>query len=926
MSPPDPPPKSPRERAEDLFVSALASRDRGNKVALERLLEDHPDLSGELRRLLKESAEADGICDELKAASYLASLGGPPSDRDDPEWRELMERLSTKAPLESRYQLLSEVAQGGMGVVFKVWDQELDRPLAMKVALEEDDPDCQKPTHVSASLGRFLEEAQMTGQLDHPGIVPVHELGVDEKQRVYFTMRLVEGRSLRDVIRMVHGGNESGWTQTRVLGVLLKVCEAVAYAHSKGVLHRDLKPSNVMVGRFGEVYTMDWGLAKALRASPRAPNASPPRETETDSEDPGAAQHTRQGTVLGTPAYMAPEQARGEVDRLDSRTDVYSIGAMLYHLLAGCAPYADREESPTARQIIQWVTEGSPTRLGQRNPTVAPELEAVCERAMARAPEHRYQSVESLATDLRSYLEQRVVRAYETGPLAELRKWVLRNRATAGSLAAAILITITLLTLMFTNEAQNARALSRSNRELESAHQEVRHYNDRFTSLADINELRRLEQASQELWPVHPELVPAMERWIQDAEKLAATLPAHRAFAQQLATTDATAEAGGQEWSRARWLPDLAQDLVAGLEQFLADDPGRGTLADVRRRLERSRTIQQRSVDAFQDRWEEAIDEVFLSEAYDGFEFSPQVGLIPLGPDPDSGLWEFLVLDSGDEPTRHPDTDQIVLGADSGVVLVLVPAGSFQMGTQHTDPNAPQYEPQPYDSSPSHPVELAPFFVAKFELTQGQWERVMGDRPAQFNHLAEANDWARRPVEQVSYHRAEQCLKQLGLQLPTEAQWEYAARAGTRTRWWCGENPASVATSRAGNVHDAASQRARPDDAWGDPEPWDDGHAIPAPVGSFAANPFGLHDVIGNVIEWCRDWHGSYQYPVRDGDGLREVPVEEQRARTYRGGSFDFRSGIARSAYREFNTPETASYNLGVRPTRPVHSSEGLQR
>ncbi|MHC5209558.1 MAG: serine/threonine-protein kinase, partial [Planctomycetota bacterium] len=178
---------------------------------------------------------------------------------------ELVEQLAAHAPKASRYTLEGEIARGGMGAIVKVWDEDLRRHLAMKVVLGEADakPTGRTPVVDERTLGRFLEEAQVTGQLDHPGVVPVHELGVDATGRVYFTMRLVKGRDLKEIFGLVWRGAE-GWSQTRALNVLLKACEALAYAHSKGVVHRDLKPSNIMVGRFGEVYVMDWGLARVL--------------------------------------------------------------------------------------------------------------------------------------------------------------------------------------------------------------------------------------------------------------------------------------------------------------------------------------------------------------------------------------------------------------------------------------------------------------------------------------------------------------------------------------------------------------------------------------------------------------------------------------------------------------------------------------
>jgi serine/threonine protein kinase len=193
------------------------------------------------------SGAVGGIGSEAGAAG--AAVGDPRT------LGQFVAQLKEHAPRHARYVLGPEVARGGMGQILRVRDTDVRRHLAMKVMLG--DP----PADEGKLLARFLAEAQVTGQLEHPGIVPVHDLGVDETGRLYFTMQLVRGRDLSTIFELVNEGRE-GWTQTRAIGVLLKACEALGYAHSKGVTHRDLKPGNIMVGRFGEVYVMDWGLAK----------------------------------------------------------------------------------------------------------------------------------------------------------------------------------------------------------------------------------------------------------------------------------------------------------------------------------------------------------------------------------------------------------------------------------------------------------------------------------------------------------------------------------------------------------------------------------------------------------------------------------------------------------------------------------------
>src|SRR5262245_40442892 len=263
-------------------------------------------------------------------------------------------------PDSKRFTFQGEVARGGMGAVFKIWDRELRRTLAMKMMLAGPKAGSDAAMLQSGKLRRFIEEAQITGQLDHPGVVPVHDSGVDAQGRRYFTMRLIEGQDLKQVFQLVKAGKD-GWTQTRALGVMLKVCETVAYAHMKGVIHRDLKPANVMVGRFGETYVMDWGVAKVIGQQDlhdlRLCPTSTGTEVETERRDvlsvtPDSPLVTRDGLVIGTPCYMSPEQAQGRIEEIGPPADVYALGSMLYELLTGQMPYATLGAKLSAQAIL----------------------------------------------------------------------------------------------------------------------------------------------------------------------------------------------------------------------------------------------------------------------------------------------------------------------------------------------------------------------------------------------------------------------------------------------------------------------------------------------------------------------------------------------------------------------------------------------
>jgi len=319
-----------------------------------------------------------------------------------------------------RYEDLGTIGKGAMGEVRRVRDRLLGRVMAMKIIRSE------LARHASA-LSRFIEEAQVSAQLQHPAIVPIHDIGRLADGRIFFTMQEIRGLTLQAHIKRRVQGQEDALTLRKLIAALHKACEAVGYAHARGVLHRDLKPNNIMLGDFGEVQVVDWGLARVLRQPERPP------EVLTHRQSIGAS--TLNGQINGTPPYMSPEQAAGQRERVDARSDVYALGGVLYEILAGRPPYIGSD--PEA--ILEAVCAGPPPAL----PLSAPaELATICWKAIARQPEDRYPHGHSMARALSAWLEgllgrekaRSVVRRAHTFPpkAARLRRQAQQLRDAAG--------------------------------------------------------------------------------------------------------------------------------------------------------------------------------------------------------------------------------------------------------------------------------------------------------------------------------------------------------------------------------------------------------------------------------------------------------------------------------------------------------------
>ncbi|WP_438007166.1 bifunctional serine/threonine-protein kinase/formylglycine-generating enzyme family protein [Sorangium sp. So ce321] len=360
-----------------------------------------PSACAEIQRVLVEHAARTATAVEVPT-TLAREAPGPARDAPAPprgapaEQAQVEERPSAapsapsvRPPVPSwpwdRYEDLGLIGRGGMGEVRRVRDRVMGRVLAMKLLQLEGRDDAE-------ARSRFLDEARVTACLQHPGIVPVHDCGMLPTGQLWFTMKEVRGRTLSALIRALHADKEAGpppEALRRGLDVFVRICEAVAYAHGQGVLHRDLKPENVMIGEFGEVLVMDWGIARASAGGALADSL----------EDSGHRTHA--GLILGTPVYMSPEQARGEVDQVGPASDVYALGAVLYELLCGEPPYRG-----TALAVVAQVVQRPPEQLALRCCDQLPrDLIAICDRAMARAPSARFASAEVLAEEIRGFLD-----------------------------------------------------------------------------------------------------------------------------------------------------------------------------------------------------------------------------------------------------------------------------------------------------------------------------------------------------------------------------------------------------------------------------------------------------------------------------------------------------------------------------------------
>jgi len=396
----------------------------------------------------------------LAAVGHLSMLDGALRSVADPELQTsiaaaghvLATTIERPAAERTRYQVLRPHAKGGLGRVSIARDVELGREVALKEIRESYAGD-------AASQKRFVREAEITGSLEHPGIIPVYGLGCYADGRPYYAMRFIRGETLQEAVSKLHAG-EAGYKLRGLLTRFVAVCNAVAYAHSRGVIHRDLKPANMMLGPYGETLVVDWGLAKVVGRDPVSDDGAGSSEMTLETPS-GKGLMTQAGSSLGTPSFMSPEQARGEMASLGAATDIYSLGATLYDVLTGQPPIQGR----SAAEVLESVRQGKWQPARQVNASTPAALDAVCRKAMALKPEDRYDSALSLSADVDRWLADEPVSAYREPWAVRIGRWGRRHRQLVTAAAVLLVASVVLSVVVAVNREQARRQTLQAERE-----------------------------------------------------------------------------------------------------------------------------------------------------------------------------------------------------------------------------------------------------------------------------------------------------------------------------------------------------------------------------------------------------------------------------------------------------------------------------
>ncbi|MFT7620615.1 MAG: serine/threonine protein kinase/formylglycine-generating enzyme required for sulfatase activity [Planctomycetota bacterium] len=873
------------------------------------------------------------------------------------------------------YRLIKELGQGGQGYVYLAKDENLKRKVALKILLEG--ARLSEPARL-----RFHREAETAGKLDHPGIARVFEVG-NHKGLEYIAFELIRGKTLAALIAETASKDlsEEGCTEFHfdfededepttdngaaekterssstsadrsAISDTVKYIESTARAlhaaHEVGLVHRDIKPANLMVREDGSACVLDFGLAK-------------------DNESHGMTL-TQSGDLMGTPAYMSPEQVRGNLSNLDHRTDIYSLGVTLFEACTLRRPFRGDNRNELYNSIVN----DEPPAPYKLNPNISKDLAAIILTAIDKDPNRRYTTATELADDLKRLRNNETVKARPASSWVKSARWMQRNPRVTGIGSVAVLLLVALAAVFYVkgNEAreetkQKSIALKAESAALASEKKErqakAKALAD-FERLADVKKLQEASATAETLWPARPNKVKDMKAWLNKYHTLSKSIAGHEALLAGLQASalpytekdrlrdhadsltrlaalggslkdseiafakekDAEIKANTQQrldvtakniaalesktkkqasWNFGaddvkQWKHDVLRELVGNLKKFV--DADGGTYSDMKGRLATAQSIEKKTVIDHKTLWDRTTSAIAASGKYDGLILKPQLGLIPLGMDRESKLHEFLHLETheGDIPRRDAE-GHIPMTENTGIILVLIPKGKFWMGSQKTAPKGQNFDPlrRPDEELSEVTIEKT-FFLSKYEMTQGQWQRSPSSTK---NPSIYSVGWSYKghkgkvsllnPVEQVSWTMCTKLLERIGLGLPNEEHWEYAARGGSSTIW-AGNTQEVSDIPQWGNIAGKENKVIYHffENSIGD------GYIVHAPAGQFRANAFGLFDVLGNVWEWTSTLFGSSN-------------------RVTRGGSFSGPAINSRVAIRNTVIVEQRKSNLGLRP------------
>ncbi|MFH2003037.1 MAG: SUMF1/EgtB/PvdO family nonheme iron enzyme [Planctomycetota bacterium] len=864
------------------------------------------------------------------------------------------------------FRIIRELGSGGMARVYEAEQITLKRRVALKVLY----------SHLSLSeraIRKFRREAEAGGRQSHRGIVSVYAVG-EHKGMHYIAQELVEGaKTLAHMIDAYRAepALPQGYFRD-IAKYTVEVAEALHHAHAMGVIHRDVKPSNILLDANGRPKVSDFGLAKvedALALSRTGDFSGTPyyMSPEQALGRRSGVDHRTDIYSLGVTLYESltlerpfdgksshevlqqistkePEEPVRVNPRVPRDLSVICMKAMekdpgrrypsmeamaddLRRFLSGDvilarpASLADKAIKRMKRNPMMSVAVAvaflsvlallclTPWYLirlsGERNRALESENEAV----------KRYEEVRRLSDDRRlNDCLDAVETLWPAYPekIGDMEVWLedARELVARVDLHRATLAALRENALPYDDEAR--RQDRRNHPKAEDL--------EKAKGLKPILQSRisKFEAKRETLTdPLQAEALAKVEDRLKGMRETLGELDAliveyEREVAERTTWRFADFET--------EWQHGVLQKLVESLEE-LSDDEG--LVKKIEDRLDFARNIREETLGKHAAEWEEAIAVIAdpqRSPLYKGLIIAPQIGFIPLGQDPDSGLYEFSHFQTGAMPMRNED-GRLEPNEANGLVFVLIPGSAFQMGAERPGPDRPEGSPNadPFSFScegPVHIVRIEPFLLSKYEMTQGQWKRFTGKNPSGWTpdnkDIQGPGITLLNPVEQVDWFESEKVLSKLRLRLPTEAEWEYAARAGTSTIWFTGDRKESLGNHV--NMADAFS-RDHEGPAISDYELWlDDGFVCHAPVHLMQPNRFGLHQMAGNVWEWCIDGFRMGGYKNAPADGSADRALDESQERVIRGGGYNSGSKTCRSSYRKWMNPGSRVRDCGLRP------------